>query len=553
MLGKIKRIYASPIFFVLLSIIFFFVAILPILIGIYKTPKGYLYPYLDHAQEGFQYHYLAVMNYAKKGPEWTAKQPYVYQPHRSSVTQSLYVFLGKMAKGIHIDIFVFFVITKLFGGALLLLSVYIFFHALLPSSLAKVASILYLISEPFPYLNAGQLVFPSLADGYWQGDIMIKVAERPPHYILSQGFLFLALFCGVTYANKKKANIRYLLFMLSFCVISGFINPTPVFMVAVSIGLALVISFVLRLFGSQITNRKTLITYSSFLIASSIPLSILYGDIHQGWPWNIWITAEIAINAFETQMGQKILLQLGPLLLLLPIILYRFAKKGMKSFLEIFLVVWCFSGLIIMPFVNVLHLSIVRLIEGTPIIPYIALLLISIDYVYAHMFKNTKKSYIIAAFSFFGIFYVFYFICISSILFYQRIEQVISNTSQIYLAPKTIEALHFLGKIARFDSVVLAHNIESKHIPAFAPVRTVLGGPIVYLHNEAFVEEEYRASLVLSSAASVEEAQEYLKSRNVKYVYVRIFTFLMKDLYPSLLTKIFDNEEYVIYEVKPTI
>jgi hypothetical protein len=537
---------------IVLLLCFLLAGLLPVLLGIIQKPKGSMYPYLEHAQYG--YHYHAIMNYAKNGNEWTAKQPYVYLEHRSSITQSLYVVLGKVSRISHIDVFTLFAIMRFVGGAIMVFSIILLFHELLPLKFARLATIFYLFSEPIFMWNGANILEQDYNDWLWDsGDAIRRITAFAPHYSLSKGLLFIALLCVLRYVRKNNSSPTLLICSIVLCIISGIIYPMPGFILFFSVIVAIVVAGFLRAFGVHILKKRLIGAYICFCIACLIPILILHADISQGWPWNLWTTVELAINNPATRVVEKNLHILGLLIFLFPLVIYWFIKRGLASFTNILLVIWVISSFLLFPFANILKLSTVRLLDGSQLVPLVLLVTVSLRYVFSLPFPRAGS--VVRSFFYHGFIMLFFinFAVFSFIMLKKHIDPIYASDTPLYLTPQQTEALTYFSQHAKKDTVVLAYNHESNTIPAFGRVRTILGGPNVFISNERYMDEVTLATHVLMGLSPVEEARNYISSRNIRYVYEQKYTPIQNNLYPSLLIKIFDNDAIVIYEVKSTI
>ena len=524
---------------------------LPILLHIWHTPSGFYYPYLDKVAFS-DYYYIALTRFGM-GTDWLLKIPYVVDNHQGSIIQIFFLLLGKISIISGIGPAEAIALSRIFGGMLYSFSVVLLFRFLLPKIQARFAFILFLITEPFPTINLLQPISDwGFMNWIWHfGEAVRKISVMPPHYTIGRGLVILSIYFFLIFLR----NTRFRNAVISGLIMTaaGIIYPPPVFILFVSLitGFSLCVISDRKyrdFFLSKI--KKRLLGLILFTLCALLPLTLLKIEIAKGFPWNRWNEVELGWNTTYMNFEANYLLMLGLPLLLIPFSLKILLVKDKRFYEKLLVFIWFLSPFLLFPFANLLRLGKFRFIEGAQIVPESILALWGFQYFLEYLSKFLKSRYV----HYFKI--IFITVIFGNFFLYTAASTYFSTwtlwgyNTNVYITPGELEALSFIERNVRSDSIVLADLYPSNFIPAFAQVRTVIGFPDFYKDNYDYLTDQNNINDILSGKMPENEARKYIKRRNVDFVYKQTPAANSVSLYPSLMEEIFNNKKIAIYKVK---
>ncbi|OGG00081.1 hypothetical protein A2153_02215 [Candidatus Gottesmanbacteria bacterium RBG_16_38_7b] len=439
-------------------------------------------------------------------------------------------------------------IFRIIGGIILLVSAIKLIKIILPEYLQKLAFILFLFSEPLPNLAKSFITDDFIAWVWHFGDAARRISMQPVHYSLGKGLALLSLYFLFAYFNKL--NKKNLWLSLGIIFLSGLIYPPPNFIVAFSLTGTILIYLLLNRFKQiKITQIKAIGAYLLFCLA---PLFILKLELTKGYPWNMWNRVELGWNDplmhIELDYFRMFWLLFMLLIISLPLVI-RFNKFTFKY---LFLFIWAMSAFLLFPFADTLSVGKFRFTEGVQIFPLAAIAAITLK-ITGGIIKEKlgiRAKLVISKILLSGFFA--YFLFFTTQVYRDALLRFWPYWKNVYFSADDLASFKFLDKQVADDSIVLTDDIGSSYLPAMARVRTIYGFSDFYPRYMDYWQDIEEVWKIFKGEEEKEKTANFLKERSVDYVYYDKTTYGERILYPELLTKILENGEIVIYQVKKT-
>ncbi|OGG03296.1 hypothetical protein A2W14_02840 [Candidatus Gottesmanbacteria bacterium RBG_16_37_8] len=539
---KISSIRSN--FYVKLGFLIIIIGQLPILLHIYHTPSGYYYPFVDQVSAS-DYYYIAIVRFGM-GADWLLKIPYVTTYHQASIIQFPFIILGKLSLLFGIGPAEMIAIFRVIGGIILTASAVLLLSSILPKKIRKSAFILFLFTEPLPSFTKSIFTDDFLAWVWHFGDAARRISIAPVHYTIGKGLCLLSLFFLFAYMEKKRISLFY--FALLIIVVSGIIYPPPNFIIAFSLTLSILIYSALMKFGKKII--VSFIPFIIFILASMLPLIILKMELAKGYPWNMWSKVELGWNDPIIPFEADYFRMFWPLFILLTFSIPIAIKFKKFTFNFFFLFIWAISAYLLFPFANWLSVGKFRFTEGVQIFPLACISAITLS-VIGNIVKERwgrKTAFFIGKVCLTGFFA--YFLFFTSQVYRDALLRFWPYWINVYFSPRDVESFKFLDSKVPDDAIVLTDDLSANYLPAFARVRTIIGFSDSYEKYPDFKFETKQAVEIIQGIKKSEEAEQYMKLKQIEYVYQNKSLYGQNQIYPELLEAVFDNEKFRIYKVK---
>lgn len=531
-------------FYTVLTAIIILLGQLPIILHLFRNPKGYYYPLMDRVSFS-DYYYIALIRFGM-GADWLVKIPYVVEEHKASLIQVFFIWLGKLSLLTGIGPAEIFAVFRVLGGMVFVFSAIVLFRIILGREKARWAFLFFLLAQPWPFFNLSKYLFQDFDVWIWHfGEAARRISAMPPHYTFGKGLAVLSL--GLFFLFLKKGKSKYLLLTGLLIFMAGIIYPPPVFIVLFSLIITSVFIFargpLAILQGVLFKNPKYVIFILFYLLMAFLPLVLLKLELAKGYPWDGWQKVELGWNDPKMHFEWDYFSMIWSLVLLSLFSLRKvFNWKNMK-WPNLFIFFWAFSAFFLFPLANLLQIGKFRFTEGAQIVPLAILAFWGFEKLLERIKVKFIRKLFLPAFIIFSLFFAVCQVMWST----KRLWPFWAN---IYFRPEVVEALKYLEKNTKTDAVVLADTYASNFIPAFARVRTIIGFPDGYNDISKFKAEEEAVDKVLRGAYTDEKAQGYMRKMRVGYVYYPIGVYGEKNLYSSFLKKIYKNREIEIYQVE---
>lgn len=547
MINRIRAFFSKDKYFYgFLIALILLLGQLPIILHILHTPKGFYYSLLDRVSFS-DYYYLALIRFGM-GPDWLLKIPYVTEAHKASLIQVFFVWLGKLSLLTGINPAEMLAIFRVLGGVVFIIAAVIIFRIILGKDKSRWAFLFFLLAQPLPYFDSTKYLWQDFDVWIWHfGEAARRLSAMPPHYTFGKGLAVLSLCFLFLYLKNKK--IKYSLMALGLIFATGLIYPPPVFILCFSLVISLFSFYLLKwLVGHEkwkigISGRvKNVAVILLYLLVAILSLLMLKLELNKGYPWSGWQKVELGWNDPKMHFEWDYLSIIWILVLLAIFSVGKVFDRKNITWLNLFLFFWAVSAFLLFPFADFLQVGKFRFTEGAQIVPLSILAYWGYEKLNEQIKTRLWRKLFFLAF-------IAYFLILSVCQVIWTTRRLWPYWANIYIKPEEVEALSFLEKNTKADSIILADTFSSNYIPAFARVRTIIGFPDAFNDINKFSAEESTINQILKGVLPQEKAADYIRNRRVEYIYYPIYTYGEKVLYPSLLKNIFKNKTIEIFRV----
>lgn len=547
---------------------------LPIILHIFHTPSGYYYPLLDRVSFS-DYYYIALIRFGM-GPEWLVRVPYIISEHKASLIQVFFIWLGKLSLVTGIGPAEILAISRIAGGLVLIFAAVFVLRIILGKDKARLAFLFFLLSQPLPFIAFSKYLFQDFDVWMWHfGEAARRISLMPPHYNFGKGLAILSV--GALFLFFKHKKIKYL-FAAGFLIFAaGIIYPPPVFIIVFSLALATAAIVIRKLLSTGPVTRVSQSSASRrspsahlpngcalfgspslaspvwissfifplifFLLAAIIPLMVLKLEIAKGYPWDGWQKVELGWNDPKMHFERDYFSIAWSLVLLSVFSIKKVFDRQNLSWTNMFVFFWAISAFLLFPFANIFEVGKFRLTEGAQIVPLSILAYFGFEKLCEKIKAKAVRKIFISMF-------ILYFLILTICQVMWSTKRLWPHWANVYINPKEVEALTFLEKKVKANSVILSDTFSSNYIAAFARVRTVVGFPDFFLDIHKYALEESKIDAILRGKMPEKDAQNYLSSNKVSNIYSKISTFGDHVIYPNLLKIAFQNNLVTVYQNK---
>lgn len=476
--------------------------------------------------------YIAKMLTGYNG-DWLFRTPYTAVPQNGAVVFLPYLLLGKLAffSDLHLNLVVLYHLFRLAASTLSIIATYTFI------SLFTDSVVLRRLGLAVAILGGGLGWIVGLVWGELLGSLPLEFYSPESFGFLSiYGIPHLAfaralMFFGLAAYLKGRGVLAGALWLAL-----GFFQPVNV-VVAWSVVVAhlLAVTIYMRWTGSTKSHskwgeRKGLFRQGIFAVVVSSPMVVYSATIFvidpilRAWKWS----------------GQNLITSPHPLHYLLAYgLLLPFAVIGMRwvvkhsDFRGMLLSAW----VIILPVLVYIPVDFQRrLAEGV----WVAIVVLAVIAIENVRFRTPFHKFVPLALT----------LPSTLILLIGGYLSAISPSSPIYLPSQEIVAFEYLAGIAVDETVVLSSFDTGNALPAWAPVRVVIGhGP----ESIGLAEVRPRIAAFFQSSTAHQVRRELIDEFGVKYVFWGPGEQKLGDWDPGsadYLYPIYQQEDYTIFEVQ---
>ncbi|MBU2544056.1 hypothetical protein KJ618_01135 [Patescibacteria group bacterium] len=504
------------------------------------APSGYIYPYLLTTFHS-KYYYLAVITEGT-GPGWLVSMPYLITPHAGSIIHYLYFLLGKISLITGLTAYQVYLISRMIGAGLLIWTAMAFMKRHIPSAVARTAFFLYLLVQPWPFWNNGNLFVQGFNHWVWEtGEAVRRIGMLPPHATISGGLTVLSLLL-ITDLTKRLVWWRTILAaILSF--IAGIIYPMPVFVAGVAYGAAMGCWQITRRIVQKKWERGEILRSIVYLSAGVAAVLLLRQETAKGYPWSVWEWEVAYFNGPQGQFWLRYPQQLG---ILLPLALVGLMRKSV-SVVDWFVRIWAFSGLLLAPFATSLHLATYRIIQAQQWLPLSMLAAYGVHDMFVLIRKRNPRL-AAAVRTIGGGLIVAYFAVYTSLAAYRVVSALWPYYRNAYISPDEQAAISYLRTNSKPDSIIITDMYMSNVLPAFVRVRTVIGYPPNYQNEADFQRDVSLTSAFLSRTMPEQDARKLVDAWRTDFVYADGSSGIAQRPY-TFLVPVYRNNSVVIERV----
>lgn len=536
--------YRAIIFF-LIANVFVILSNIPLFISIRRTPQDTVFP-LYHSNTPQDYNvYLSVITLGKNG-YWLNRDAFTSEDTTPGIFYFFYIVIGKIARVFHLWPPVAYHLARFISVELFLIATYFFCIAIVGKRLGFLAALLTLIgtiAPPFLFNENGAF----LSYLPWWGEMdAIKRLDGLPHHVFGQAMLLFSLILIISCIRKKQS--RFLILASLSLIIQGIILPPSMFPVIFGLPITWMILFILKNRSEKPVLLKSLraeirvsnVRYLIILLSAALPLLLSKWQTQQGYPWILWSTWEINMwNKQVTNFNTAFLLSYGSMFLVALPALTTIVRAQRPE--RIFLFVWTFLPLLLLPFMTTLGLGKIRLIHSIPFIPVGILAAIT-------LFEDIqKRSVRLILF----VLLIFSSLSITGYLLFIRIRQVQQSPvyANIFIPNSIWHALAYIDTQAPNDAVVISDEYIGNILPAYTPVKSYFGHINQTLE---FFEKQGNVGRFFSGAFTEEEARRFTTANRIQYAYYGPDEQSLGHgpLAYSFLKEVFHEGNITVYEVR---
>ncbi len=437
-----------------------FIATVPYLVGYFNQGEYWRFTgFVYGVEDGNSY--IAKMLSGSYG-SWLFETPYTAFPQNGFIAFFPYLLLGKLAHapGLHEQLIVLFQLFRWVAGWLYIYSSYCFISFFIePIKLRRLGTILASVGGGLGWLT----LFGFKTQGYQGLPLEFYSPETfgflsilgLPHLAAARGFLLLGLL--EFFKESKQNGIRTGLFFLAL----GFMQPMTVLIGFGVIGLYIIVEFVQYRFEKKIdiVTKNPLTTLKQAIVAGAISLPIpIYTAV--SFVIDPYLSGWVKQNIILSPPFGDYLLAYG-LLIPLGIIggVQVYKKKPGLQYYTILAWVIIFPVLVYAPY-NLQR----RLVEGV----WTALIILALLGIERLSFVNKSMIPILTGVSTLS----------SLIIFVGSVFSVTTPSFPLYRSAEEVKVFEFIQSNAAPGDVVLADYDVANGLPAWAPVKTLIGhGP----------------------------------------------------------------------------
>lgn len=527
--------------FLIIANIYFLLASIPQFILIKRAPANTIYPLFQVSQIPDYNGYLSAITLGQNG-YWYFRNPYTSEKPIISIFYLFYILIGKITGIFHIWQPIAFHLARILAVELFIISIFVLCYSVTGKSLVFWSSLFSLFATITPPTIFNQ-IYPFTGNiPWWSKYDAIQRLDGIPHHILGQALFLLSISFLILFL--RHAGRKYMHACLICTFLAGIIFPPSLFPIIFALPLTLMIIIIKSLLTINNTgiSRKQFLPLFALFITAFITLFISWIQTQIGYHKSVWIDWEIARwNRGEPEFDKNLIMLFGILpIIALPAIIA--ALKDVK-WEKIFLVCWAILPILLLPFVNILSISKIRLLGFAPFVPWGILCTISI-FETVRSYRKYLSSLLLI--SFMGIsFTISVLILLNNIYFSQKLPLY----DNIFVPKETWRMFDFVKKEIPKDSVILSDEYMGNLLPAHAPVISYFGHiNLTY----KFLDKQNNVWRFYTLRMDEEEAKEFLKKNNIKYVFFghneKGLGNLDKLAYPFLM-QIYEENGNIFYKI----
>lgn len=510
--------------FVIIAHIYFLLSNIPLLNLIRRTPPGTTFPLFQPGQIPDYNGYLSAITLGQNG-YWYFRNPYTTEKAIPGLFYIYYILIGKVSGLFHLWPPLAYHLARIFTVELFILSIFLLCYEILGKKYAFWASLLSIIGTISPLWLFHQKDAFITFTPWWSKFDAIQRLDGIPHHILGQALLLLSISFIILF---QKSDRKIALFAsMTTAFLAGIIFPPSIFPIIFALPLTLIILFILRatpmlhrgsrevLPSSSSRQARTIITpFILLFLTASVSLFISFLQTHQGYYKSVWVDWEVSRwNINEPGFNKDLFLVFGILPLISIPAIFEYLKS--KSWEKIFIVLWAFLPFLLLPFVGIFSVSKIRLLGDAPFVPWGMLCAITIFEVARHM-KSAKPLIIGILIIFLGISFATSARIFTKVINYTRTFPAYSN---IFIPQSNWKLIDFAKIEIPRDSIILSDEYMGNLLPSYAPIISYFGHiNLTY----KFLEKQNNVWRFYTLRMDEEEAKEFVRINNIKYVYFGI-------------------------------
>ncbi len=506
---------------------------IPLILRYLNTPSGMIFNF-SHTFWDHDYNlYLSAIMQGKHGFA-LYHDAVTSEPTTSGIFYIFYTYLGKITSIFDFSAALSYHLARIFSIELFFLLLWVLSQTLLGKKFGFLGSILAVTAGISPPVLFKEQLNISLAIPWWTNFDALERLNALPHYVVAYDFLLLTIILMIYFFRSKKMNYAFTAGML--ILTGGIVFPA----VLIPIGAALPLTIVFLMF-KKLDKVRIFGAFIIVLFAIAALLAVKWQEL-QGFPWNenfsVWQINRW--NYHEPNFNYDLFFIFGLLpLLAIPALMKNLLTDNPEF---IFISFWAISAFVLLPFVNILQIPKLRLVEDSHFIPFALLGAQSISLIIFKFNRKIIKMGII-------LFLAGFTVPVSIILFDWRLSFLRQNflSGVFYYSADELSGMRFIEKNIPKNSVIISTTAHI--IPAYSPVISYWGH--LALTKNFPLKRENTISF-FSAKMDRAAAREFLKSNRINYVYVgpEEKKFGFNPLFYSFLKPVYADEYTSIYRVE---
>lgn len=454
------------------SVIIFVVMILALsqtILYATRVPVGIYYPLVHNFPEDY-YYYLHIMRQGWEGA-WTVTSRLTPELHPSVVVAPFFLFLGMIARVVHLSLPLMYTLSRLGGGIALLVCVAILIHRVYPKQKGKqLVSLLFVAFGTYFWgWGRGEPTVATLAHTWTELDPIFRWSFVPHHLWSKVGML--AVFILLL---RTRSSVPSTILLALVVFITGMTNPVVHATLIPVVGLWFLLEF-----GQDRTLRRVSMQLLPWIVVGVVSVGVIayhrYLEMHV-FPWTSYLlweqTFSYRVNPIEYAGS------LGPTLILFILAIPAIWRLGRVGRL---LLAWAAGSWIMLyivgPFVP---FTPERYLGGYQFIPLGIGATVSLFLIRTRLIR---MACIVLLFIYFA------FGLRASFIEHMGYVAANRNNIQVYVPRELMDAFRLIEQNSIPDDVVAAPYEISTMIPAFTGRRVVAGHQLMTQHNPEKVKE----------------------------------------------------------------
>src|SRR3989338_8288278 len=508
----VKRIlsHITPnliIYFLIANLLLIFSNI-PLLLRFLRTPEGMSFNF-SHTLWDHDYGlYRSAIIQGKSG-FWLYHDAVTSEKTTPGIFYIFYVIVGKFAWLFNLSSVIAYHLARIISVELFFILLYFLTNILLGNYYGLWAAFIALISTVSPLFIFKEKLEVGFGVPWWTNFGALERLNSLPHYIFANDLLIASVILILLFFKNDQVKYAVLAGILIF--IGGIFFPAVLSPIGIALPLSIFFIFLRNLFIKPKIrqNKKIFIGLYIIFIFSFLSLLACKYQEKQGFPWNETFTSWQVNrwNYSEPNFNYNAFFVLGILpILSIPAILKNL-QSGNTEF--IFISIWSILPLILLPFVNILQIPKLRLLEDSHFISYAILASQSLSIINSKLNLKFIKNIII-------IFLLIITIQVEVNIFLWKISFITDNFAPglFYFQIAELSGIKYIEEAIPANSIILSQT--SYIFPAYAPVISYWGH-MALTKNFSLKQENSR--LFFSNQMPETEAKKLLFNNRIHYVY----------------------------------
>ncbi|OGG17603.1 hypothetical protein A3D78_05105 [Candidatus Gottesmanbacteria bacterium RIFCSPHIGHO2_02_FULL_39_14] len=530
----------SFIYYFFFANFLFLLSNLPLFYFIFRSLPNTVFT-LNHSITDFDYNvYLSVITQGSYG-DWLMKDAFTTESTNPTLFYFFYIILGKMAALFQIPAYIMYHLGRFLSAELFLISVFLLNIFFLGRRTGVVSSYLTLLSTiaPFSFFGEEKAFIDYIP--WWANFTALKRLDALPHYLAGYSLLVISIILIFLY--RKSGQKKYLIFSLMAVFPAGIIFPPSLLPLLIALPLSFVFCSLINFLKQREKIARDIPVLILVITVSLISLLLIWRENQNGFPWDLWNKWEIGMwNLSQHNFNMSLFLVFGLMpIFSLPAFFWSF-KTGKLRYL--FISFWAYLPYFLLPMVDFLGISKMRLVTTASFIPQAMLAAITFFKI-GDYFKKPFLTRLLIIFFLLTTLPVNVEMFIKTLVYYQKYPKYLN----IFIPDEGWQAIKFVKENIAQNSVILSNWFTGNVLPAHAPVISFTGH---HVHTKDFFEKNRQTELFYDSKMTESQAKEFLSNNKIQYVFFGLgeMKTYSQTLSYSFLKEIYNKDFYRIYQLQ---